>query len=592
MKKKVNTLFFKVIVAVIIGLCCLTVALSLINVQQTEKVYIDNYVDSQEKIFSQIDVDIYNFFQDVTAIHSTISGSSTIYEYITRETWSDVVDERGNLLDMARVLDNTPLVDYPEFNLIILGVNGKIYTKSSSSTFTQSAKEILESDRVVERIMETPTQLICMYRENGYVNWQDNTPVIVMGKAIRNQYNGKIVGVAMISMKQEEFARKYSYFTTGSSDIVFFNQDNEIISSNNQKILLDDSRANETLDILSTMEEENLKAYQDESGQHVRQYMLQNLQNTNYKMLGIIDPQQAFDNDYNLSYVVGVAIIITLGLSLILFIIIRQQTKPLSGLVRQMQYVREGRLDRFADVKGATEIRELAETYNKMIKDLESYIEQIMEAEKGKREAEIHSLQMQINPHYIYNTLASIKWLIWQGEREKSVNTIDAFIRLLRNTISNKQDRITVGQEIDNLKDYVYINQIRYGSQVNVEYYIMPQCEELQVPKLILQPFVENAFFHAFPEGRPGTISVFAKRTERYLEIEIIDDGVGIEYNRLMEILSPNNQLQEHFTGIGINNVDDRLKLIYGDEYGINIQSEQGKGTTIVVCLPVTDEQE
>ena len=170
--------------------------------------------------------------------------------------------------------------------------------------------------------------------------------------------------------------------------------------------------------------------------------------------------------------------------------------------------MQDGRLDKLVKVEGTQEIRELSATYNDMLGELDNYIQKLMQVEKSKREAEIHSLQMQINPHYIYNTLASVKWLIWQGDKEKSVQVIDAFIQLLRNTISNKNEFITLKEEIENLKNYVLINQIRYGNQVNVDFYVTPDCEEQKVPKLILQPFVENAFFHAFPQGEKG-LSLF-----------------------------------------------------------------------------------
>lgn len=226
-----------------------------------------------------------------------------------------------------------------------------------------------------------------------------------------------------------------------------------------------------------------------------------------------------------------------------------------------------------------------------MLDEMQQYIDKLMEVEKAKREAEIHSLQMQINPHYIYNTLASVKWLIWQGNKEKSVQVIDVFIRLLRNTISNKKEFITLKEEIENLKDYVIINQTRYGNSVNVEYYVLPDCEEQKIPKLILQPFVENAFFHAFPQGQQGTISIFARMSEGQLKIEIIDDGIGMDNQTVRTLLDKSEGQKEHFTGIGVNNVDDRMKLIYGQNYGILIESKRGEGTKITLCFPENKEE-
>lgn len=193
---------------------------------------------------------------------------------------------------------------------------------------------------------------------------------------------------------------------------------------------------------------------------------------------------------------------------------------------------------------------------------------------------------MQINPHYMYNTLTSIKWLIWQGNAEKSTQVIDAFISLLRNTISNTDEFITMEQELENLKNYVLINETRYGDNIRTEFYVSPTCLQIKVPKLILQPFVENAFFHAFPEGRSGMIQIFVKEKGGLLWIEITDNGVGLTDEKLVSLRKKEGIKGEHFTGIGINNVDDRIKMIYGKKYGIHIRSSKGCGTTVTIQLP------
>lgn len=241
--------------------------------------------------------------------------------------------------------------------------------------------------------------------------------------------------------------------------------------------------------------------------------------------------------------------------------------------------------------EGTEEIQELSKAYNTMLERINQYIEERMKIQEEKRNAEIHALQMQINPHYMYNTLASIKWLTWQGDVKKSTAVIDAFISLLRNTISNTDEFVTVEQEVANLKNYVLINQTRYGDVVGVEFYVVDKCKEYLVPKLILQPFVENAFFHAFPEGMEGEISVFIKEEKKYLRFDIEDNGVGMDAEQLYTLNNKKDKKSEHFTGIGINNVDDRIKLIYGMDYGINIVSEKDKGTTITILLPRKEKE-
>ena len=225
-----------------------------------------------------------------------------------------------------------------------------------------------------------------------------------------------------------------------------------------------------------------------------------------------------------------------------------------------------------------------------MLDGLNNYVHEQIKMQKEKRKAEIHALQMQINPHFIYNTLASIKWLMWQGNIEKSTETIDAFISLLQNTISNKNEMITIIEEIENSKNYVLINHVRYGNNINVNFFVVPNCEDYIIPKLILQPFIENAFFHGFTDKSTGSIHVFVNEQGGNLICEIIDNGVGIANEDIKNILRKSSKKHEHFTSIGVNNVNDRIKLLYGDDYGVTITSELNKGTTVKVIIPAQKE--
>lgn len=583
MKKRCNTLFLKIIVAVVSGIICLTIGLSILNIRASQQAFVENFVESQEKIFQQTDRNIYNFFRDMTAVTSSISSSSTVEAYFTRTDW-EYAEEAKNILDLKQYLKQLPIEKYSEINLVLLGINGKTLNYNDSSLVTDG--ETLLHNSVVKKALKNPKKLICQYEESGYTDVMKESPVIVLAKSVSRDGGKNVSGVALLTIKESDFRRYYDGFTTSTNDILILNQDNEIISSNREEYLEDSRDTEKLLKIIKEMEKADIKTMNREENGQLTGYMTQRLQSTNYTMLGMIHPDMAFDRVYDFRYIISVTAFITAIVVIIIFLLVRQQTRPLYKLVEKMREVREGSFDQFVKVEGSTEIRELSSTYNTMLDEIQQYIDKLMEVEKAKREAEIHSLQMQINPHYIYNTLASVKWLIWQGNKEKSVQVIDAFIRLLRNTISNKEEFITLKEEIENLKDYVIINQTRYGNSINVEYYVLPDCEGQKIPKLILQPFVENAFFHAFPQGQKGTISVFACRNEGQLKVEIIDDGIGMDNETVRALLNKNDVQKEHFTGIGVNNVDDRMKLIYGRSYGILIESEKGEGTKITICFP------
>lgn len=512
MKNKCNTLFFKIIIVVLGAILCLAGALSVLNIKTSQDVFVENFVESQQKIFRQIDENIYELFQNVTAATSAICGSSSVREYLGREKW-EAAEEFRNILDVKKILQQQPLAKYSDMSLILVGNNGKTYNYNSTSRLILSGEELLETE-IIQQAYETPKKLICRYKSGGYTDVMKSYPVIMMAKAITNNGGKTIDGVILLTIKEKDFRNNYEVFTTSSNDILIFNQDNEIISSNYTEYLTSSSEIEKVWDALEEMQDKKSSMItRQENGQRTV-YLMQNFHNTDYKAMGVIHPDQAFESVYDFRYIIEVTVAITAAAILIIFILVRQQTKPLSKLIENMRKVQDGRLDKLVKVEGTQEIRELSATYNDMLGELDNYIQKLMQVEKSKREAEIHSLQMQINPHYIYNTLASVKWLI-------------------------------------------------------------------------LQPFVENAFFHAFPQGEKGTISIFVRQSDGLLRVEIEDNGIGMSSETLRDLLNKKNASREHFTGIGVNNVDDRMKLIYGENYGILIESQEGRGTKITVCFPL-----
>lgn len=586
MKKRlhINSLFFKIVCAVSAGIICLAVILGAINVNLSKRVFLDNFAESQEKIFNQVDSEFYSLYQDIAEIMDKTCSNQSIIRYITG-TYEDQYDEIQCILDMKKVIDETEFSNHREFNIMLAGMSGRTYIHNSSDKLVIPAEQIIQSD-ISMKVLENPKILASGYREQGFTDTMAGSPVVVFAKAIQERGSSEIQGIAFLTIKESELQKLYSAYTSQTSEIMIFNQYGELLSSENPADFQNDRQRKATA-VMSEMEEKGLKKMDRISGEGLKSYQIQRLQNTSYQMLGIIDPEAAFSEEYNILVVILITAGVTALVAIALFFLVRAQTKPLYRLADTMKRVRDGKLDEYVEVTGTDEVRELSRTYNDMIMELNRHIEELMKIQEEKRSAEIHALQMQINPHYMYNTLASIKWLAWQGDGSKAAQVIDAFISLLRNTISNTDEFITVEQEIENLKNYVLINQTRYGDNIRVEFFVPMRCGSYKVPKLILQPFVENAFFHGFPEGRKGSIQIFVKESEGYLKFQIEDDGVGMDMKKLMSLRNKDCKKGEHFTGIGINNVDDRIKMIYGMNYGINIISQEGGGTTVTIQLPL-----
>lgn len=586
MKEKfhANSLLFKIVCTVVGGILCLAVILSFVNLTMSKQVFVDNFAELQRKIFYQIDDQFYEFYADIADIMTDVSSNKNLEAYITA-TSANEVEEMNTRYLLEKNLKETRIGDYSGLSAFVIGENEKSYMYSNSDRFFVPKREILDSD-IAQCARQNENKIICKYVETGFTNVMKNTPVLVMAKAW--SYGDEDGAIAFLTIKESSIRNMYSHFNANTSDIVLLNQDDEVISSNNPQYFKASGEELKHLEkAVADMEKEDVLQKDTWNNGSIHTYLMQRMQSTRYKMVGIINPDAAFAEQYNVTGLVLLTLVITGIIVVLIIIFMGQQTKPLNRLVETMKNSKESDFKEYVPMEGTYEVQEVSATYNRMVDELDKYIKQIIQVEDDKRTAEIHALQMQINPHYMYNTLSSIKWLVWQGDVEKSTKVIDAFILLLRNVIGNSDEFITVEQEVINLQNYVLINQVRYGDMVTVEFFVMPQCKDYRIPKLILQPFVENAFFHAFPEGRKGSIQIFIREKGDNLQFEIVDNGVGIETEHLRQLMSDNKGKgkTEHFTGIGINNVDERIKLIYGMGYGINIVSEKEKGTTVTLLL-------
>lgn len=584
MKKRIvsNSLFLGIISTVVIGMIGLVLVISFVTITSSKEAFLEGFSESQKKIFDQIDSEIYLFYRDMTEIIDQISENKSVQKYLKGD-FENQLEERRCLLEVKHAIDTSTFGDYPDCDILLVGNSGVTYVYKGSDRVVLKADEILRADISLE-VMKNTQNLIVWRMESGFTYRTKGVPLIMFARYVENG------GVLYISMPEEKFQEMYSYFTSNTSDILIFNQSGEIISSNNSVWFQEESKS-EIREIMAKMEENEVSHMTVKKGVDVKRYQLQRFQNVDYKILGIINPNKTFEEKYNIRMILLVTALITLAVAVVLWNVLKKLTRPLYELVDTMGKVGEDNLDVYVEEKGTQEIRMLSHTFNKMMQDINAYIQKIYIVEEEKRKAEIHALQMQIKPHYIYNTLASIKFTVWQNDVEKATKIIDAFISLLRNSISNTDKFVSVEQDIVNLQNYVFINQVRYGDHVKVEYFVASDCARCMIPKLILQPFVENAFFHAFPENREGYIRIFIKRENEYLKINIKDNGVGINGERIRALKENEEKQKEFFSGIGMNNVDSRIRLMYGWDYGINIESEEGKGTIITILFPFIEEE-
>ena len=587
LKERKGSLIIKIMAAIIIGV----VLISQINILLVNKFskdfFSEVYGDSQEKNIEKIQEDLEEYFGSIEKTFDNISTSYDINMYYSGKN-SSSVDKFIAMHNMQKSFQNAFESKLSGTTVLLVSKEGEI-SVNNNDVLTKEWKEIKQNE-VFNEARKNNRKLCYSYVDEGFTYATKSSSIILGVKALRNM-NNKLYGYGVILIPDSELDNFYRYGENQYNSISIIDSNGMIVSSTDKYQIGETDT--ELQKITNEMLEKEITVEKMEKNAKTNMVLCKNIPYVDYSLCFTVDANEAIESLYNISTLMWYIAIITGAVLLVIYILVRRTMSPLRQLGRKMSYVAKGDFNQYAEVTGDGEIQELAKSYNRMLHDINHYVDSIIEIQKQKRQAEIHALQMQINPHYIYNTLTSIKWLIMQGDTVKSTKAIDAFIKLLRSTISKSDEYISVEEEIENLKNYMYINEIRYGEKIKTEFFIsINEPDQLMIPKMILQPFIENAFFHGFPEGQNGEIFVCVREKAEKLIVEIIDNGVGMDERQVNELENgKSSRKSEHFTGIGINNIRDRLKLIYENQYELKIKSSLGEGTTVTVVLPIQHKE-
>lgn len=262
---------------------------------------------------------------------------------------------------------------------------------------------------------------------------------------------------------------------------------------------------------------------------------------------------------------------------------------PITELTTVMETAADGDLGVRMQINAIDEIQKLVGSFNKMMTRIQELVEKNRAIEREKNLAEIKALQMQINPHFLYNTLNSIYSLSKQYGVKPVMDMTYSLSSMFRIIFSQTEDTVTIRESVEQLKHYVTIQKIRFEDKLNVIFDIEEEIYACKVPRLLIQPLVENSIVHGIEKKKgKGEVNIIGYRMNEMIKIIVQDDGVGIEEKRLLQIrkMLENDETKEDKDMIALKNVNRRLKLNYGNKFGLNIFSAEGRGTTVELLLP------
>lgn len=268
-------------------------------------------------------------------------------------------------------------------------------------------------------------------------------------------------------------------------------------------------------------------------------------------------------------------------------------TGRLSSVIRQMQTVRHGPPTPMESPQAHDEIGDLIDTYNYMTRKMYELMEKQAKAAEDLRIAEFNSLQAQINPHFLYNTMDMINWMALQGQTEEISHAVQSLSRFYKLTLSRKKGISTITRELEHVTIYVQLQNMRYHDSIELITDIPDELSEYQIPKLTLQPVVENSILHGIleKESKSGTIVITGWMENEDIVLLISDDGVGIPPEILSTILSGKGNSQSGGTNIAVYNTHRRLQILYGKDYGLIYSSNPGEGTEVEIRFPAHREE-
>lgn len=579
---KHNSLFIIMFLITVISIIAVSIIITWTTIRMSEQFFIGKFSIMNAKVINQIQENFETYNYSIVRSSNHLLQSETLKTILTEKPSN--AQKMQSFYKMNQLMKkNKSNLESFHVSIIITGSNGINY--ATDRRYWPISDNELKKSKLTKDTLTEPKKLMYHYDIREELSETTNSGnFIVASKALMERKTTTNYGYMYFSVNETVFRKSYESFTSYGNDVFILDKSGNIVSSNREKFIGKKEKdfLNIAADLENGSEEYVIRKFMGKD--HI--FFVEYLPSFDMYLFNVIDKQTAVGGLINKKELIMIFIGIIVTSLIIVFFVSKRLTNSLSRLVKEISNASKHDFDEYVSVTGTYETRQIGIAFNSMLVELQAYVEKLMDSQKQKRTAELAALQQQINPHFLYNTLTSIKFMVQQGNKEDTEDTINAFISLLQNTIGNVNETITVKLEIENLKNYVLINQKRYGNRINVNYFIAPDCLEYQIPKLILQPFMENSFFHGFIRKYQGYINILVWKENDVLICEIVDNGDGIEISNDRKL--PNtNRKQEHFTGIGIRNVQERIQLLYGESYGVKISSDLGEGTKVRITVPI-----
>ncbi|WP_248924306.1 cache domain-containing sensor histidine kinase [Paenibacillus hamazuiensis] len=585
---RIGSLFGR-LVASYLWLIIVPVALiGWMSFKASENILMTKISESNGKTMNQIDRNIRTLLDQVTAVVNMNNLNQSLETYLSKG-YANPYDE---LIDKAVVEKNmlqaSLAFDWMQFESYMIGKNGQIYSQNDSSGGIDAAR--LLQVRQQTAVEASPDQIVWSGAQDSFLKNQEHQKVFNAVKLLYNPYTHLEYGLFILSVKEDSLYRIYRDSIGADATFFILDKDGRYVTSSRRETVGMQADPELVHELASSKETQGISTIYGKNTLTSVKY----LEVPGWTLVMNVSVQSLFKDVRGLSRSILLMTLILAAVSILAAVwISRRIAMPLIRLNQRIQSYKlnGGLVQARREQPDVNELALLTTEYEQMIMKLEHTIHELVRNQEAKQAAEWNALQAQINPHFLYNTLNSIKCLVWIDKTELIEPTINALVKLLQMTVQRSENEITLREELACLEYYVYIQEIRLSRKIIFRVYVDEGLWSCRLPKLLLQPIVENAIFHGI-ERKPeeegeAMITLYAAPYLSDVRIEISDNGVGMDVNQPDKKDTEDAERTKHrFSGIGMMNVHERLQMNYGDHYGLSVQSTPGQGTTVILMLP------
>jgi len=559
----------------------------VISLRYTQDTVLENSTEYTSQLIGQVNNDIDSYISYMENISYIMANNSDVRSYL----FMDQLEEEGGtelqeritsifktITDTREDITNIALLPilHPERKALINEGHSRLnpFISPSDLSWYQEAekaqgKTALSSSHVQNAV-------------DGSYEW-----VVTLSRSITRSGEKEASGIFFVDLNYNAISELCEKISLGNKGYIYILDKNGSIVYHPQQQLIYSGMKDELISqVMNTAE----SSFLTEDG---RLYTVSRSEQTGWIVVGVSYVSELLQEAQRARaiYVVIALLLFAVALSLA-FLLSDEITKPIKSLEISMKEVEKGNFEHAAlEVRDANEIGRLSRNFNMMTEEIQKLMEKNAKEEQAKRRSELKALQAQINPHFLYNTLDSIIWMAEWGKTQEVVSITASLAKLLRRSISNEQELVTIEEEAAYTKEYLTIQKMRYKDKLEYEIFLEPEIAQEKVIKLVLQPLVENAIYHGikYKEGK-GLIQIRGFREGDRVFLQVADDGNGMDAETLEHIFEKHTR-DTKSNGVGLNNVRERIQLYYGAEYGLSFQSRPGEGTVATIILPAGKEE-